>query len=269
MKNFIELENIAKQIRRKTLEIIFNAGSGHPGGSLSSVDIGTSLFFYLMNHDPNNPNWKDRDRFILSKGHAAPLLYVILQMSGYFPENWLSTFRKINSPLQGHPNSLKCPGIEVSTGSLGQGLSIACGMALSLKKDNMKSIVYTLHGDGELNEGQIWEAVMFAAHYKLNNLIAFIDKNDLQIDGSTDEVMSMKSIEEKFSAFNWNVLTCDGHSITDIVNKTIEAKKSIKPSVIIAKTIKGKGVSFMENVAGWHGKSPSKIELQLALEELE
>ncbi len=255
-------------VRKKILGIIFRAGSGHPGGSLSAVEIGTALFFHILNHDPKNPCLPERDRFILSKGHAAPLLYVLLQESGYFPEQWLETFRELNSPLQGHPSSIKCPGIEISTGSLGQGLSICCGIALGNRQKNLNCYAFTLLGDGELDEGQVWEAAMFASHFKLSNVIAFIDRNGLQIDGTTEKIMALEPLSEKWKSFGWDVHTINGHSFADIIMSVDNAKKSPKPSVIIANTIKGKGVSFMENNASWHGKAPNKIEYELAMKEL-
>lgn len=273
-EDFSHLLIKAKRIRRKILEIIFHAGSGHPGGSLSAVEIGTALFFHLLKHDPGNPQKPDRDRFILSKGHAAPLLYVLLQEAGYFPEDWLTGFRRLDSPLQGHPHSLKCPGVEVSTGSLGQGLSIACGLVLAdiinecRQNGESERYVYVLMGDGELDEGQIWEAAMFASHYKLSRLIAFVDRNYLQIDGETEKVMALEPLAAKWQAFGWHVQTIDGHSFSEIIDSVNLARKAEKPSVIIAGTIKGKGVSFMENDVSWHGKAPSQEELRKALREL-
>ncbi|MFA5498296.1 MAG: transketolase [Candidatus Cloacimonadia bacterium] len=260
---------LTRRVRRRIIETIYQAGSGHPGGSLSSVEIGTALFFSIMRHDPANPLSTDRDRFILSKGHAAPLLYVLLQEAGYIEEELLPTFRSFGSILQGHPSSLKCPGVEVSTGSLGQGLSVASGIALGNKYNESDSYTYVLLGDGELNEGQIWEAAMFASHYNLNNLIAFIDRNRLQIDGMTEEVMGLEPLADKWRAFNWNVQTIHGHSIPEIEEAVVQAKQSSRPSMIIANTVKGKGVSFMENKVGWHGKVPSEDEYRQALEELQ
>lgn len=265
---FVHLSEIAKIIRRKILQQIYLAGSGHPGGSLSAVEIGTALYFKLMKYNPKNPEMQDRDRFILSKGHAAPLLYALLSEAGFFEDELLNTLRKIDSPLQGHPNALKCKGVDVSTGSLGQGLSVACGMAVFSKKYQIDNYIYSLHGDGELNEGQIWEAVMFAAHHKLNNIIAFIDRNYLQLDGSTESILQLEPLSEKFKAFGWNVYVVDGHSFSEIINSVESAKNSDKPNVIIANTTKGKGVSFMEGVAGWHGKAPNKNEYEAALKEI-
>ena len=259
---------IAKRIRRRIIEMIYRAGSGHPGGSLSAVEIGTALFFSIMRHNSKDGELATRDRFVLSKGHAAPLLYALLQETGYLNEDSLATFRSFGSILQGHPNSLVCPGVEVSTGSLGQGLSIASGIALGNKLDGVDSYTYVLMGDGELDEGQVWEAAMFAPHYKLDNLIAFIDRNRLQIDGTTEEIMTLEPLAEKWRAFNWKVQTVDGHNFDEIFSAVEQAKKSVKPSIIIADTVKGKGVSFMENQVGWHGKAPSESEYSRALEEL-
>ena len=243
--------------------------SGHPGGSLSAADILTTLFFGEMNIDPKNPKDADRDRFVLSKGHAAPVLYSVLARRGYFPVEELSTLRKIGSRLQGHP-SMKClPGIDMSTGSLGQGISVAVGMSLAGKIDNKDYRVYALLGDGELEEGQVWEAAMSAAHYKLDNLTAFIDFNGLQIDGDITKVMSPCPIDKKFEAFGWNVLVIDGHDIDEILNAIEKAKNCKgKPTVVICNTIKGKGVSFMENQASWHGTAPNKEQCKQALAEI-
>jgi transketolase len=268
-EDFSHLSSIAKRIRRIIIEIIHRAGSGHPGGSLSGVEIGTALFFHLLVHNPEKAKDPLRDRFILSKGHAAPLLYALLQESGYFPEEWLSGFRKLDSPLQGHPHSLKCPGVEVSTGSLGQGLSIACGLAWGERDNQHKNHIYTLMGDGELDEGQVWEAAMFASHYHLHNLIAFIDRNNLQIDGKTETVMALEPLALKWQAFGWDVQEINGHSFSEIISSVKRAKKTPQPSVIIARTVKGKGVSFMENERDWHGKAPNAEEFELALRELE
>lgn len=260
----------AKSIRKKIIKSIYIAGSGHPGGSLSSVEIGTALYFKLMNHKPDKPMWEDRDRFILSKGHAAPLLYSLLSESGYINEESLSTLRKIDTILQGHPHSLKCPGVDVSTGSLGQGLSVACGIAKYAKLFSKGFYVYTLHGDGELNEGQIWEAAMFAAHHNLDNIIAFVDRNYLQLDGNTEDILKLEPLNQKFISFGWNCIVIDGHSFEEIVTAVQNAKKCKgKPTVIIAKTVKGKGISFMENQAGWHGKAPNEDEYIKALKEID
>lgn len=267
-----KIQNVSKKLRRNILKMINNSKSGHPGGSLSCIDILNVLFTQCMKHYPEcskNPNYKNRDRFILSKGHASAALYSILAHCGYFSEDELLTFRIMGSKLQGHPCSQKIEGIEISTGSLGQGLSIGCGMALGLKLDNIDSKVYVLMGDGELQEGSVWEAVMHAAHRKLDNLIAFVDRNRLQIDGSTEKVKSLGDVKAKFEAFGWNALEIDGHNVSEIYTAIQTAKKSDKPCVIVANTVKGKGVSFMENNAGWHGKAPSDEDLQKALKELE
>lgn len=266
-----EIQKVSKKLRREILMMIHNAKSGHPGGSLSCVDILNVLFTKCMTHYPNceeNQNYVNRDRFILSKGHASAALYTVLAHCGYFSEDELLTFRKLGSKLQGHPccNALK--GIEISTGSLGQGLSIACGMALGLKLDKIESKVFVYMGDGEIQEGSVWEAAMNATHNNLDNLIAFVDRNKLQIDGSTEKVKSIGNASLKFQAFGWNTIEIDGHNIQEIYNAIQSAKTSDKPVVIIANTIKGKGVSFMENNAGWHGKAPNDEQLQQALEEL-
>lgn len=266
-----EIKQISKKLRKEILMMIHNAQSGHPGGSLSCIDILNVLYTKCMKHFPDvekNPDYKNRDRFILSKGHASAALYTVLAHCGYFNEEELMTFRKIGSRLQGHPCSKKLPGIEISTGSLGQGLSIGCGMALGLRLDNITSKVYVYMGDGELEEGSVWEAAMNAVHNRLDNLIAFVDRNRLQIDGPTENVKSVGDVKAKFEAFGWNTLEIDGHDIIQIYNAIEKAKKSDKPIVIIANTIKGKGVSFMENNAGWHGKAPNDEQLKAALEEL-
>lgn len=266
-----ELENISKKIRRNILKMIFNANSGHPGGSLSCVDILNVLFSKFLKHYPEckkNPNYEKRDRFILSKGHASAALYAVMSHCGYIEESELMTFRKLGSKLQGHPCMNKQEGIEVSTGSLGQGLSIGCGMALGLRIDNINSKVYVLLGDGELEEGSVWEAIMNASHNKLNNLIAIVDRNKLQIDGSTEKVKSIGDVKSKFEAFGWNAIEINGHDLNEIYNAFSIAQKSDKPFVIIANTIKGYGVSFMANNANWHGKAPNKEELERALDEL-
>jgi len=263
------LKEMAKILRIEIVKMLTLAGSGHTGGSLSSADIVTALYFYKMKHDPKNPNWHARDRFVLSKGHAAPVLYAALAMLGYFDKSLLNTLRKINSPLQGHPCCKSLPGIEVSTGSLGQGLSVANGMALGLRLDGLPSRVYCLLGDGEIQEGQVWEAAMSASHYKLDNLCAIIDHNNLQIDGCCSEVMDVSPIDEKFKAFGWNVFSIDGHNMEEIVEALDEAEKiKGKPTMIVAKTIKGKGVSIFEGKVQYHGIAPTKEELEIALKEL-
>ena len=264
-----QLKRKAEEIRYDIVSMIAEADSGHPGGSLSSADIGSVLFFNEMKYDPQNPTWQDRDRFILSKGHAAPLLYALLANAEYFEKSELKTLRKYKSRLQGHPASYMLPGVEVSTGSLGQGLSISCGIALAGKLDNKDFRVYTLLGDGELDEGQVWEAAMFAAHKKLINLCAIVDRNRLQIDGDTEKVMALEPLKAKWDAFGWHTILIDGHDILEILRafKEFNSVKD-KPTVILAKTMKGKGVSFMENKAGWHGKAPNKDELTQALNEI-
>lgn len=263
------LNDVRKQMRIDIIESIAAAGSGHPGGSLSACDIVATLFFEKMNIDPKNPNWEDRDRFVLSKGHVAPALYAALAERGFIPREDLLTLRKIDSYLQGHPDMKHTNGIDISTGSLGQGLSIANGMAIAAKLDKKNYYVYTMLGDGEVQEGQIWEAAMSSAHYKLNNLIAFLDFNGLQIDGTNEEVMNINPIDDKFRSFGWNVLCIDGHD-TDAISKAVdEAKKETeRPTMIIAKTVKGKGVSFMENNGNWHGTAPNAEQAKAALEEL-
>ncbi|MBS5886062.1 MAG: transketolase [Clostridium sp.] len=269
IKNVEELRSLAKTVRGDIVSMLTESCSGHPGGSLSAADILTTLFFGEMNIDPENPKDADRDRFVLSKGHAAPVLYSVLARRGYFPVEELSTLRKIGSRLQGHP-SMKClPGIDMSTGSLGQGISVAVGMSLAGKIDNKDYRVYALLGDGELEEGQVWEASMSAAHYKLDNLTAFIDFNGLQIDGDITKVMNPSPIDKKFEAFGWNVLVIDGHDIDEILNAIEKAKNCKgKPTVVICNTIKGKGVSFMENQASWHGTAPNKEQCKQALAEI-
>ena len=265
-----ELEIFATKERLLLLEGIFNAKAGHPGGSLSIAELMAYLYNVEMKVDASNPKWEDRDRFVLSKGHAAPALYAALALKGFFPTEDMKTLRKADSYLQGHP-SMKCvPGVDMSTGSLGQGVSAAVGMALAAKLDNKDFRVYTILGDGEIEEGQVWEAAMFAAHYKLDNLIAFVDFNGLQIDGKITDVMSPCPIDEKFAAFGWDVQVIDGHDY-DAIKKAIENAKSVsgKPSVIIMKTVKGKGVSFMENEAGWHGNAPKEDDYIKAMAELD
>ncbi len=269
MINNEKLKEVSSQIRKDIINMISEAGSGHPGGSLSAADILAVLYFKKMNIDPNNPKWEDRDKFILSKGHAAPVLYSTLARRGYFASDELIKLRQIDSMLQGHPDMKGTPGVEMSTGSLGQGFSSSIGMALAAKLDNKKSRIYVLLGDGELNEGIVWEAAMSAAHYKLDNLTTILDFNGLQIDGTNEEVMGIKPIDEKFKSFGWNVIEIDGHSFDEIINSLNEAEKiEGKPTIIIAKTIKGKGVSFMENEVGWHGNAPKAEERDIALKEL-
>jgi len=266
-----ELEQKAKVVRADIIRMLCEAKSGHPGGSLSAADLMTALYFEKLKHKPKEPDWDGRDRVIFSKGHACPLLYACLAECGYFPITELLTLRKFGSRLQGHPGKNKgLPGIELSTGSLGQGLSAGVGMALGLKLDKKSNRVYVLMGDGEQQEGSIWEAAMSAAHYKLDNLCGIVDSNKLQIDGSVKEVMGIEPLAEKWRAFGWNVIEINGHNIQEIISAYDKAAKTCdKPSVIIAQTVKGKGVSFMENQAGWHGKAPNKEQADTALKELE
>jgi transketolase len=265
------LEETVRGIRKDIVKMIGKAASGHPGGSLSSAEILTLLYFEQMNVDENNPRKEDRDRFVLSKGHAAPVLYATLAAKGFFPKAELENLRQLGSMLQGHPDMNKVPGVDMSTGSLGQGISVAAGMALAGKMDSKSHKIFALLGDGELQEGLVWEAAMAASHYQLNNLIAFVDNNNLQIDGAICEVMSPFPIDAKFEAFGWNVITVeDGHYFDELRTAVEAAKKSEdKPTVIICKTVKGKCVSFMENNAGWHGKGPNAEEVKQALAELE
>lgn len=265
-----QLKKYATLIRRHIIEEVYHAASGHPGGSLSCTDILTVLYFHEMRVDIHNPQWPDRDRFVLSKGHCAPALYAALAERGFFPVEELPKFRSIDSYLQGHPSMKDVPGVDMSTGSLGQGFSASVGMALAGKLDNKDYRVYVLLGDGELQEGQVWEASMAAAHYKLDNLTAFLDHNGLQIDGKITEVMSPEPVEEKFKAFGWNVIVIDGHNYGQIMGAIEEAKKTKgKPTMVVAKTTKGKGVSFMENEAGWHGTAPNKEQRDIAVAELD
>ncbi len=268
-KSLDELKSISTEIRKDIVKMLTESASGHPGGSLSATDIMTVLFFKEMNIDPNNEKDPNRDRFVLSKGHAAPVLYSTLARRGYFPVEELSTLRKFKSRLQGHPSIQYLPGIDMSTGSLGQGISAAVGMALAGKIDKKDYRVYTILGDGELEEGQVWEASMCAAHYKLNNLTAFIDFNGLQIDGDITKVMNPCPIDKKFEAFGWNVLVIDGHNYEEIIDAIEKAKEcKDKPTAVVCKTIKGKGISFMENQAEWHGIAPSREQCEAALKEL-
>lgn len=265
----MELQEIAKNIRVNIIDMLEKSQSGHPGGSLSAVEILTALYFKEMDVDSSNPRWADRDRFVLSKGHASPVLYGTLVEKGFFPKEELDKFRKIDSMLQGHPDMKDTPGVDMTTGSLGQGLAAANGMALAGKLDNKDYRVYALIGDGECQEGLIWEAAMLANHYKLDNLTVFLDYNGLQIDGKNIDIMNINPIDEKFKSFGWHVLTIDGHSFDEIFNALESAKNTKgKPTVIIAKTIKGKGVSFMEDQVGWHGKAPSQGEAKMAIEEI-
>ncbi len=265
-----ELEKKANDVRLRLIEAVHSAKCGHPGGALSSADIITYLYFQEMNIDPKNPDKDDRDRFVLSKGHSAPALYAALAYRGYFPVEDLISLRHTGSYLQGHPDMKQTPGIDMSTGSLGQGISAACGMAVGLRHKGYSSRVFCLMGDGELEEGEAWEAFMFAGYRKLDNLIVIVDNNDLQIDGHLDEVCSPYPLAPKFEAFNFNVLTVDGNDMAAVADVFEKAKGlSGKPVAIIAKTVKGKGVSFMENDASWHGKAPNDEEFKVAMQDLE
>lgn len=269
LENIQDLEKMAKEIRKGILEEVYNAQSGHPGGALSIADILTVLYFNQLKIDEKNPEWSERDRCILSKGHCSPALYSCLAHRGFFPVEDLKTFRNINSYLQGHPDMKKIPGVDMTTGSLGQGLSAAVGMAISGKMDKKDYKVYCILGDGEIEEGQIWEAAMSANKYKLDNLCVIVDNNNLQIDGTIEEVMSPYPIDEKFRSFGFEIIKIDGHNIQEIID-AFDVAKNIKdkPVCIIAKTVKGKGISFMENQVGWHGKAPNEEQYKLAVEEL-
>jgi transketolase len=264
-----ELQKIANNVRIGIIEGVHSAKAGHPGGSLSCTDILTYLYFKEMNIDPKDPKKADRDRLVLSKGHAAPALYSVMAQKGYFPVEELKTLRKVDSRLQGHPSMNYLPGIDISSGSLGQGISAACGMALGAKLKGDAFRVYTILGDGEIEEGQVWEAAMYAAAKKLDNLVAFVDNNNLQIDGSVEEVNSPYPIPEKFAAFGWNVIEIDAHNFDEIEAALENAKATKdKPTAIIAKSVKGKGVSFMENQVGWHGAAPNAEQYEIAMAEL-
>lgn len=265
-----ELRQKARKLRRDVITMIYKAASGHPGGALSVLDILVVLYYMVMKIDPANYQDPDRDRLILSKGHACPALYAVLADRGFFPASFLESLRKIGSPLQGHPDMCKTPGVEMSTGSLGQGLSVANGMALAARLENSRRRIYVILGDGEIQEGQVWEAAMSAAHYRLDNLTAFLDYNGLQIDGWIRDVKSPEPLVEKWRAFGWNVLEVDGHDYTSLL-EAIERAHAQKgaPTMIIAHTVKGKGISFMENQIDWHGRAPNKDEYARALKELE
>ena len=268
-KELAYYEEIARRVRVDIIKATFNAGSGHPGGSLSCADILTALYFGEMNIDPEDPDMKGRDRFVLSKGHAVPAQYSVLAERGYFPVSDIMTLRKLGSPFQGHGNMRKVPGIEMSTGSLGQGFSASVGMAIANRLDNNGARVYTLLGDGEIQEGIVWEAAMSAAHYKLADLTAIVDWNGLQIDGRNDDVMTVAPIKEKFEAFGWHAISIDGHDFGQIFDALDATRaETEKPTAIIAKTVKGKGVSYMEDQAGWHGKAPGEEEAKQAVQEL-
>ena len=265
----LALSRLANDVRFGIIEGVYNAGCGHPGGSLSIADIMTYLYFEEMNVDPKNPKWDDRDRFVLSKGHTAPALYSVLAHKGFFDKEELKTLRKIDSRLQGHPDMKGVPGVDMSTGSLGLGISTACGMALSAKTYGKDYRVYTVIGDGESEEGQVWEAAMFAAHYKLDNLVCVLDLNGLQIDGRITEVMNPTPHDDKFRAFGWHVIVIDGHNFDEIEAAFNEAKTvKGKPTAIIAKSLKGKGVSYMEDSCEWHGQAPKEALYKVAIEDL-
>ncbi len=268
-QELINLKQKAITIRKKIVKMLYLAGSGHTGGSLSIVEILVSLYFKVMKYDPRNPQWEERDRLILSKGHAAPALYAVLSEAGFFSEEDLWTLRKLGSHLQGHPDSKATPGVEISTGSLGQGLGIANGLALGLKLKKSSSRVYVILGDGEMQEGMVWEAAMASGHYRLDNLCAILDNNNLQIDGKVSDIMSIYPIEDKLRAFGWNVLTIDGHDFESILSALKIAEKTKgKPTFIVAKTVKGKGVSIFENKVKYHGVAPNEEEYRIAMEEL-
>lgn len=263
------LEKTAAEVRVGVVKAIHNAGSGHPGGSLSAADIVTALYFSEMNVDPKNPKMEGRDKFILSKGHAGPVQYSALALKGYFPVEDFMTLRKLGSKFQGHPDMNKVPGIEMSTGSLGQGFAAAGGMAIANKLNNDPGRIYVLLGDGEIQEGIVWEAAMSAAHYKLDNMVGILDYNGLQIDGRNEDVMTVAPVADKFRAFGWNVLEINGHDFQEILDAFAKARECKgKPTMIVAKTVKGKGVSFMEGNAGWHGKAPNDEETEQAVAEL-
>ena len=264
-----ELEIAANKIRATIIETLLHAESGHSAGPLGMADVFSAFYFHILNHDPKNPEWEDRDRLILSNGHIVPVRYVTMAYAGYFPLKELRTLRKLNSRLQGHPHRGSLPGVETTSGPLGSGLAQACGMALSAKLDNKKHRIYCFMSDGEQDAGNTWEAVMFASKYKLSNLTALIDRNNIQIDGFTEDIMPLESLTEKYESFGWHVLEMDGHNFEQIVDAVTEAKAIHEsPTVIIAHTIPGKGVSFMENRYEWHGKPPKKEEAEKALKEL-
>lgn len=263
------LEKRAKQIRIEIIKMIYKSQSGHPGGALSATDIVATLYFHCMNIDPDRPDWKERDRFILSKGHACPVLYAALALKNFFPCSELDTLRKMDSKLQGHPDMKRLPGLDSTSGSLGQGLSVGVGMALVGKMDKSSYNIYVIIGDGESQEGQIWEAAMAARKYRLDNLIVFTDNNGLQVDGLVEDVMPIAPIKEKWQAFGWHVQEIDGHNIGEIIDAIAQAKTiKRKPHMIVANTVKGKGISYMENVTAWHGKAPDDQEYFQALTEL-
>ncbi len=264
------MEGVAKELRRHIIRMTGKAGSGHPGGSLSAADIVTALYFRVLRHNPEDPLWPDRDRFVLSKGHAAPLLYAALAESGYFPVEQLSTLRQIDSCLQGHTDCRLTAGVEMTAGSLGQGLSFGIGIALAGRLNKQSYKVFVLLGDGECDEGQVWEAAMAAAHFKLDNLIAIVDNNGIQLDGWNREIMNLEPFALKWQGFGWHVIEVDGHNLNQVVEALEQAKLAkAQPTVIIAHTVKGKGVSFMENNPEFHGRAPTPVEMEKALQELE
>ena len=269
MTDIDNLQSIARQVRRDILNQTHEAGSGHPGGSFSSTEILVALYCHIMNHDPSRPRWEERDRFVLSKGHAAPALYAVLAHCGYFSHDELTTFRKLGSVLQGHPD-INTPGIDVSTGSLGQGLSIANGIALAAKMDNQKYRTFVLLGDGECDEGQVWEAAMLSSHYQLDNLCAIIDRNQFQIDNTTEKIMALEPLSAKWESFGWNVITINGHNFADLIS-CLDFSRVIPhiPTLIIANTIKGRGISFMECQNLFHGRCLTPEEMKIALRELD
>lgn len=268
--NLVELAAISKRIRREIVEMIGEAKSGHPGGSLSAVEILTTLFFDVMRHDPNNPAWPERDRFILSKGHAAPVLYCMLAQCGYTPKDQLNTLRKLGSIYQGHPDRRFIPALEASTGSLGVGLSVGLGMALAARLNGSPARVYVMLGDGEIQEGQVWEAAMFGAYHKVDNIVAIVDYNKIQLDGFVKDIMEVHPLADKWRAFGWHTLEIDGHDIPAVQRALADAAAAKgRPTAIVAHTIKGKGVSFMENNPKFHGTAPSPAEVQAALQELQ
>ncbi|WYP26488.1 transketolase [Alkalihalobacillus sp. FSL W8-0930] len=265
-----ELKDKAIMMRKTAVTMVHKAQSGHPGGSLSAADIMTALYFKEMNIDPSNPNWEDRDRFVLSKGHVCPILYSALALKGYVPYETVYTLREYGSPFQGHPDMKKCPGVDISTGSLGQGLSCGVGMAIAAKRDKKDYRVFNLLGDGECQEGQIWEAVQTAVKYELDNLVVFVDNNRLQIDGFCEEIMPLQDLGKKFEAFGFETTRIDGHSMEEIVETLDGIRESAnkKPKCIILDTVKGKGVSYMEDVGDWHGKAPNDEEFEQAIKEI-
>lgn len=267
--NITELKQKAVSIRRDIIHMLTEAGSGHPGGSLSPVELIIALYFKKLRHDPKNPQWPNRDRVVFSKGHGCPLWYAVLAECGYFPKEKLMTLRKFGSILQGHPDCHRTPGVDISSGSLGQAFSASCGMAKAGKIDKKDYRVYVLLGDGEIQEGQVWEAAMAASHYKLDNLCAILDYNGFQIDGRVEDIMALEPIVDKWKAFGWQTIEIDGHNFSEIIEAYNKAETiKGKPTIIIAKTVKGKGVSFMEHTSDWHGKTPSKDQSEKAIKEI-